>query len=99
IGAILAAFSEFDVHGDGHIEVKDIQPLFSAINVPLPADSIDEYLKAANINHADPGSSVEVEQIFDVLGDIKEAVNSKGRKPKGELKLNQIPTHRSGGGV
>ncbi|KAJ1810426.1 mitochondrial glycerol-3-phosphate dehydrogenase, partial [Coemansia sp. RSA 2599] len=32
IGAILAAFSEFDVHGDGHIEVKDIQPLFSAIN-------------------------------------------------------------------
>ncbi|KAJ2706054.1 mitochondrial glycerol-3-phosphate dehydrogenase [Coemansia sp. IMI 203386] len=99
IGAILAAFSEFDVHGDGHIEVKDIQPLFSAINVPLPAEGIDAYLNAASIDHKNPGSSVEVEQIFDVLGDIKEAVNAKGRKPKGELNLNQIPTHRSGGGV
>ncbi|KAJ2847877.1 mitochondrial glycerol-3-phosphate dehydrogenase [Coemansia brasiliensis] len=99
IGAILSAFSEFDVHGDGHIEVKDIQPLFEAIKVPMPESGIASFLEAANIKHTDPGSSVEFEQIFDVLGEIKEATNAKGRKPSSELKLNQIPTHRSGGSL
>ncbi|KAJ1965104.1 mitochondrial glycerol-3-phosphate dehydrogenase [Dipsacomyces acuminosporus] len=99
IGAFLAAFSEFDVHGDGHIEVKDIQPLFESISVPLPSGGIEPYLKDANIEFNDPASAVEFEQIFDVLGQIKEAVNAKGRKLEGELKLNQIPTYRSGGSV
>ncbi|KAJ2157588.1 mitochondrial glycerol-3-phosphate dehydrogenase [Coemansia sp. RSA 552] len=99
IGAILSAFSEFDVHGDGHIEVKDIQPLFEHIKVPLPESGVEPFLEAAHIKHKDPGSSVEFEQIFDVLGEIKEATNAKGRKPSASLNLNQIPTHRSGGGV
>ncbi|KAJ1846804.1 mitochondrial glycerol-3-phosphate dehydrogenase [Coemansia sp. RSA 2708] len=99
IGAILSAFAEFDEHGDGHIEARDIQPLFSAIKVPEPEGGFAPFLDAAHIKHADPASSVEFEQIFDVLGEIKEATNARGRKPSEELKLNQIPTHRSGGGV
>ncbi|KAJ1955899.1 mitochondrial glycerol-3-phosphate dehydrogenase, partial [Linderina pennispora] len=99
IGAFLSAFAEFDVHGDGHIEVKDIKPLFDSIKVPLPQGDIDEYLRAANVDYSSPANTIEFEQIFDVLGQIKEAINSKGRAPTGELKLNQIPTHRSGGGV
>ncbi|KAJ2451105.1 mitochondrial glycerol-3-phosphate dehydrogenase [Coemansia sp. RSA 2336] len=96
IGFILSAFSEFDKHGDGHIEVKDIQPLFESIKIPMPENKL---LEAASIKHTDPGSPVEFEQIFDVLGEIKEATNAKGRKPSSELNLNQIPTHRSGGGL
>ncbi|KAJ2725921.1 mitochondrial glycerol-3-phosphate dehydrogenase [Coemansia sp. Benny D115] len=99
IGAILAAFSEFDKQGDGHIVTRDIEPLFASINVPVPAEGLEPFLKAASIGLADPDGSVEFEQVFDALANIKEAVNAKGKAPKGELKLNQIPTHRSGGGV
>ncbi|KAJ1667641.1 mitochondrial glycerol-3-phosphate dehydrogenase [Coemansia sp. RSA 1813] len=99
IGAILSAFSEFDVHGDGHIEVKDIRPFFESIKVPVPAGGLDPYLKEANINHADPAGTVEFEQMFNVLAEIKESFQAKGRLPKENLKLNQIPTHRSGGSV
>ncbi|KAJ2771419.1 mitochondrial glycerol-3-phosphate dehydrogenase, partial [Coemansia nantahalensis] len=99
IGAILAAFSEFDTHGDGHIEVRDIQPLFAAIKVPLPEAGVEPFLTAANISQADPRGPVEFEQIFTVLGEIKEATNATGRTPTGNLNLNRIPTHRSGGGV
>ncbi|KAJ2694332.1 mitochondrial glycerol-3-phosphate dehydrogenase [Coemansia sp. RSA 1285] len=99
IGAILSAFSEFDVHGDGHIEVKDIRPFFESINVPEPPEGLTAILESARINAADPAAAVEFEQMFDVLAGIKEAVQSKGRLPKENLGLNQIPTHRSGGGV
>ncbi|KAJ1722337.1 mitochondrial glycerol-3-phosphate dehydrogenase [Coemansia erecta] len=99
IGAILAAFSEFDRQGDGHIVVADVLPMFDRINVPVPEGGVERYLQAAGVDQADMRASVEVEQIFDVLGEIKEAVNAKGRAPRGELNLNQIPTHRSGGGV
>ncbi|KAJ1733452.1 mitochondrial glycerol-3-phosphate dehydrogenase [Coemansia biformis] len=99
IGAILSAFSEFDTHGDGHIEVKDIQPLFEAIKVPLPEGGVEPFLVAASVKVADPAAPVEFEQIFGALAEIKEATNAKGRTPKGNLRLNQIPTHRSGGGV
>ncbi|KAJ1758018.1 mitochondrial glycerol-3-phosphate dehydrogenase [Coemansia sp. RSA 1591] len=99
IGAILAAFSEFDAHGDGHIEARDIQPLFESIKVPVPDNGFEPFLDAAGIRHSDPGNAVEFEQVFDVLGEIKEATNAKGRKPTSDLNLNQIPTHRSGGSV
>ncbi|KAJ2081258.1 mitochondrial glycerol-3-phosphate dehydrogenase [Coemansia sp. RSA 988] len=99
IGTILSAFAEFDMHGDGHIEVKDIEPLFNSIEVPVPDNGLEPFLKAASIASGSPNSHVEFEQIFDVLREIKEATNAKGREPNRELKLNQIPTHRSGGGV
>ncbi|KAJ2862878.1 mitochondrial glycerol-3-phosphate dehydrogenase [Coemansia erecta] len=99
IGAILSAFSEFDVHGDGHIEVKDIRPFFESIKVPAPPGGLDSYLKEAEINHADPTGTVEFEQMFNVLAEIKVSVQAKDRLPKENLKLNQIPPHRSGGGV
>ncbi|KAJ2616512.1 mitochondrial glycerol-3-phosphate dehydrogenase [Coemansia sp. RSA 1365] len=99
IGTILSAFAEFDINGDGHIEVKDIEPLFESIKVPVPDNGLESFLKAASIASGNPASHVEFEQIFNVLGEIKEATNAKGREPNRELKLNQIPTHRSGGGV
>ncbi|KAJ2783985.1 mitochondrial glycerol-3-phosphate dehydrogenase [Coemansia javaensis] len=99
IGGIISAFSEFDVHGDGHIVVKDIQPLFEMLKVPMPAGGIEPFLDAARIPRADPAAAVEFEQIFGVLGEIKEATNARDRKPGSNLGLNQIPTHRSGGGV
>ncbi|KAJ1944758.1 mitochondrial glycerol-3-phosphate dehydrogenase, partial [Linderina macrospora] len=58
IGAFLSAFAEFDVHGDGHIEVKDIKPLFDSIKVPLPQGDIDEYLKAAKVDYSSPANTV-----------------------------------------
>ncbi|KAJ2065477.1 mitochondrial glycerol-3-phosphate dehydrogenase [Coemansia sp. S146] len=102
IGTILAAFAEFDVHGDGHIEVKDIEPLLAAIKVPAAglAQGLNSYLESAKISMEDPAASVEFEQIFGMLGDIKESFNAKAKTEiKTDAKLNQIPTYRSGGGV
>ncbi|KAJ1671313.1 mitochondrial glycerol-3-phosphate dehydrogenase, partial [Coemansia sp. RSA 25] len=100
IGTILSAFAEFDVHGDGHIEVRDIEPLLAAIQVPAAglAQGLAPYLAAARISVDDPGASVEFEQIFGMLGEIKESFNAKEVKDN-NAKMNQIPTHRSGGGV
>ncbi|KAJ2443295.1 mitochondrial glycerol-3-phosphate dehydrogenase, partial [Coemansia sp. RSA 2337] len=102
IGTILSAFAEFDVHGDGHIEVKDIEPLLAAIKVPAAglAQGLNSYLESAKISMEDPAASVEFEQIFGMLGDIKESFNAKAKSEiKTDAKLNQIPTYRSGGGV
>lgn len=100
IGAILSAFSEFDVDGDGHIEVKDLAPLFESIKVPAPEGGTDRFLMAAGIRPDEAKSSVEFEQVFDALAEIKESLNKKAwGEVKGEVRLNQIPTHRSGGGV
>ncbi|KAJ2002725.1 mitochondrial glycerol-3-phosphate dehydrogenase [Coemansia thaxteri] len=101
IGTILSAFAEFDVHGDGHIEVKDVEPLLAAINVPLPTDGLTPFLDAARISRDDPAASVEFEQIFGMLGEIKESFNAKApAEHRADARgLNQIPTHRSGGGV
>ncbi|KAJ2741257.1 mitochondrial glycerol-3-phosphate dehydrogenase [Coemansia sp. BCRC 34301] len=102
IGTILAAFAEFDVHGDGHIEVKDVEPLLAAIKVPAAGldQGLGAYLKAARISTEDPGAPVEFEQIFGMLGEIKESFNARAKDEiKDSVRMNQIPTHRSGGGV
>ncbi|KAJ2905867.1 mitochondrial glycerol-3-phosphate dehydrogenase [Coemansia aciculifera] len=97
IGTILAAFAEFDVHGDGHVEVRDVEPLLAAIKVPFEGL---KYLEAAGISVDDPKASVEFEQIFGMLGEIKESYNArKGEQDEAVRISKKIPTHRSGGGV